>query len=538
MFWQNSQIKYRGLLISVTFPLIATAIQWSLWAYITPFSWFLYWPAICLCILYCNFTEGILAILLASACAWWFFVPDPLNWGNKNYLSHAALLIFLSVNITASYLLNRLRKQGQTSEQKLFKAEDTYHFLLNSLVDGVFVAQDHKFVLCNPALPSMLGYPTLEFVNMPFEKVVAPPYLEVWTSRFDQRISGVLQPEKCYEAQFIHKNGNYLWIELRANLTAFHEQPAVLGIVRDITHRKLEEKKLYLADAVFQNTQEGIVVTNLQRDILLTNPAFSTISEYSAEELLGTNVHRLYVQDKNGEALIEKKQLLEKSGTWQGALWKRRKSGDVYREWVVINTIYNETGEPIQYVDISIDISRIKHIETYMEYLAHHDALTGLPNRLLLHSRLEHTLELAKRKNEKCAIMYLDLDGFKSINDIHGHAVGDEVLKIISQRMKVRVRDTDTLARLSGDEFVIILHTIKTQHDAVDVAESIVEAMSAPCALSNGTIITTGVSIGISLFPDDGVHAPWLLNLADQALYKAKHSGRARWHFSHDKDPM
>ena len=197
--------------------------------------------------------------------------------------------------------------------------------------------------------------------------------------------------------------------------------PAVLGIVRDITQRKKQERKLHLADMVFQKTQEGIAITDAQRNILLSNPAFSVITEYNAEELLGVDIRSLYAEDKNSAVIREKQQSLKDAGLWQGALWKRRKSGEVYREWVVINAIYNEAGEIVQYIDISLDVSRIDHVETHMEYLAHHDALTDLPNRLLLHSRLEHTLELAKRNNEKCALMFMDLDSFKSINDTYGH---------------------------------------------------------------------------------------------------------------------
>jgi diguanylate cyclase (GGDEF)-like protein/PAS domain S-box-containing protein len=312
--------------------------------------------------------------------------------------------------------------------------------------------------------------------------------------------------------------------------------PAVLGIVRDITQRKKQERKLHLADMVFQKTQEGIAITDAQRNILLSNPAFSVITEYNAEELLGVDIRSLYAEDKNSAVIREKQQSLKDAGLWQGALWKRRKSGEVYREWVVINAIYNEAGEIVQYIDISLDVSRIDHVETHMEYLAHHDALTDLPNRLLLHSRLEHTLELAKRNNEKCALMFMDLDSFKFINDTYGHAAGDEMLKIVSQRMKAKVRDTDTLARLAGDEFVIILSAVHHKNDITAMAKAIVDNMSEPCTLSDGTIIKTGVSIGISIYPDDGLQADVLLDFGDKALYRAKKDGRGRWKFFNEDD--
>jgi len=534
----NSHDYYRVFFITVGLPLCATVIQWYLWPVIKPFSWFVYWPAIYLCILYSSFAEGVFAILLASLCAWWFFVPTPLSWVKQGSLSYVSLLIFISVNVLASHLYNRTKKSRERSRARLYKANDTYQQLLESMVDGVFVAQDYKFVFCNPALPAMLGYTALEFTDMPFHNVVAPSYLDIWKSRFEQRIEGKIIPERCYEVQFIHKEGHYLWVELRANLTKIYDRPAVLGILRDISLRKKQQEKLDLADAVFQNTQEGIAITDLARNILLTNPAFSTITEYSAEELMGAHMHFLYAQDKNDEALAEKNKSLQESGTWQGALWKRRKSGDIYREWAVISTIRNEQGEPVQYIDISLDISKMKHVETHMEYLAQHDALTGLPNRLLLNSRLEHTLERAHRNNEKCAVMFMDIDRFKNINDTFGHAAGDEVLKIVSQRMKARIRDTDTLARLSGDEFVTVLDGDISNDAATELAKAMIEALEIPCVLPNGIVIKTSISIGISIFPDDGTQAARLLNLADMALYVAKNEGRGKWcFFQSDKAP-
>ncbi|HSI44202.1 MAG TPA: diguanylate cyclase [Methylotenera sp.] len=526
----NTQYQYRAFLITVGFPLGATAVQWFLWPFIKPFSWFIYWPAICLCILCTSFAEGVFAILLASFCAWWFFVPTPLSWIKQSSFSYISLLIFISANVLASHFYNRTKKSRQRSETSLSRVNTTYQQLLESLADGVFVAQDYKFVFFNHAMPTMLGYTSLEFTHISFEKVVAPAYLDLWKLRFEQRIEGEA-PERCYEVQFIHKEGHYVWIELRANRTLYFDRMAVLGIVRDISLRKKHQEKLHLADAVFQNTQEGIVITDLQRNIVLSNPAFSTITEYSAEELSGAHLHFLYAQDKNQLAMAEKQQSLDEAGSWQGALWKRRKSGDVYREWVVVSTIRNEQGMPLQYIDISLDISKMKHVETHMEYLAQHDALTDLPNRLLLHSRLNHTLERAKRKNEKCAVMFMDIDKFKVINDTYGHAAGDEVLKIAASRMKARIRDTDTLARLSGDEFVLVLDAINSIEAAAEVAKAIVEALNVPCELADGTIIQTGISIGISIFPDDGTHAAWLLNLADKALYTAKNGGRGMWRF-------
>jgi len=356
----------------------------------------------------------------------------------------------------------------------------THKLLLNELADGIFIAQDYKFVFCNPALPASLGYSLEEFADMPFHKVVAPEFLSVWTDRFRRRISGTQEPERYYEVQLIHKDGHYICIELRASVAIYEEKPAVLGIVRDISERKKHEDQLRLAKAVFQNAQEGIAVTDLDRKILAINPAFNLITEYGAEELIGQPIDFLHVSDKNQEALQQMQQSLKVSGAWQGEIWKRRKSGDVYREWLAVSTIRHPNGTPLQLIDISLDISRMNHVETYMEYLSQHDALTDLPNRSLLYTRLQHSLSRAKRDHKGCAVLFIDLDNFKPVNDEFGHAAGDELLVAIAHSMKSRVRDIDTVARLGGDEFVVVLDTVDTRQAIESAAQDLIKSVQAP----------------------------------------------------------
>jgi diguanylate cyclase (GGDEF)-like protein/PAS domain S-box-containing protein len=527
----NALRLVRSFGIAILLPLLATAVQWMLWDNISPSSWFLFWPAVFLCIFLGSLVEGLLAIFLAAACAWWFFVPQPFTLIKHDYASVAALLIFLSLNSFACFLHAYLKRATAIADANLDKVNATHTLLLESLADGIFVAQDFKFVFCNPALPASLGYSVKEFTNMPFHNVVAPEFLSIWTERYQQRIAGISKTERYYEVQFIHKNGHYIWIELRANVALYEDRPAVLGIVRDITARKKQEDQLRLAKAVFHNAQEGIAVTDLDRKILATNPAFNLITEYGAEELIGQPIDFLHVADKNQEAMQQMQQSLKVSGAWQGEIWKRRKSGDVYREWLAVSTIRNTNGAPFQLIDISLDISRMNHVQTYMEYLSQHDSLTDLPNRSLLYTRLQHTLARASRDHKLCAVLFLDLDHFKPINDEFGHSAGDEVLVAVARCMKSRVRDIDTVARLGGDEFVVVLDSIDTQADAQAVAQDLIHAIQAPITLSSGVVVSVGTSIGITEFPNHGDTVTLLLERADMALYDAKRAGRGSYVF-------
>jgi len=519
----------RSVLIALGIPLLATMVQWSLWGSIYPSSWFLYWPSVFFCIYLGNLKEGVVAILLSAICAWWFFVPEQFTLIKQNYVTYAALLIFISINTFACYLYALMRRSRTRLDVKLGRVSATHNLLLSSLADGIFIAQDYKFVFCNPALPKLLGYNASEFINSSFSKVVAPEFLAIWTERFEQRISGVTAPISNYDVQFLHRDGHAVWIELRANVAMYRDRPAVMGVARDITARKKQEDQLHLAQAIFQNAQEGIAVTDLQRNILLTNPAFNLITEYGAEDLIDQSIDFLYVEDKNKEAMQQMEQALKMTGAWQGEVWKRRKGGDIYREWLAVSTIRNTDGEPFQLIDICLDVSRMHHVETYLEHLSQHDSLTDLPNRSLLHTRLNHSISIAKRDHKMCAVLFLDLDRFKPINDEYGHAAGDELLIAVAKRMRARMRDIDTVARLGGDEFVVVVGSIDSSIDALNVAEDLIASIELPVTLASGAQVSVGASIGVSLFPKHADTAAVLLEKADIALYEAKRAGRARF---------
>jgi diguanylate cyclase (GGDEF)-like protein/PAS domain S-box-containing protein len=303
-------------------------------------------------------------------------------------------------------------------------------------------------------------------------------------------------------------------------------------VARRTSELELANERLKLSAAVFQNTQESIVITDADCRIVAINPAFTKVTEYSAEEVLGKEM-RILQSGRHDRSFYQ--QIWESiliTGDWEGEIWNRRKSGDIYKEWLAISTVPGPDGKAAYYVGIGIDLSRMNRTETDLERLAHHDALTGLPNRLLLTSRLAHTLERAQRDNALCAVMFLDLDRFKAVNDTLGHAAGDELLKLVTERMNRRLRDVDTLARLGGDEFVIVLEGVASEEDVAQVASALIDELGSPFILNGNQEARIGTSVGISIYPRDGSHTAELLEKADQALYAAKHAGRNTWRFS------
>lgn len=294
------------------------------------------------------------------------------------------------------------------------------------------------------------------------------------------------------------------------------------------------EQRTRLAHAVFESMQEGLFITDLAGRIVAVNPAFRTIMEYNDSELIGQPLRMLRSGRHDPSFYDTLWKSVQHLGHWRGEVWNRRKSGEISPQWIGISTVRGEEGEAQYYVGVCADIGRMHHAKSHLQYLAHHDSLTGLANRSLLSLRLRHTIERARRDGGRCGVLYLDLDGFKLINDRLGHDAGDDLLRRVAGRMARRLRDIDTLARLGGDEFVLVLEQLSQDADAEDVAQSIINRLTRWFRLSNGKKVSVGVSIGISIYPDDGDDADALLRRADVALYSAKSAGRGTMKFAHE----
>jgi diguanylate cyclase (GGDEF)-like protein/PAS domain S-box-containing protein len=282
-----------------------------------------------------------------------------------------------------------------------------------------------------------------------------------------------------------------------------------------------------LAEAVFTATDEAILITDARQTILRVNPAFERVTGYGAGEAIGQTPRMLSSGRHDKQFYEEMWARLLKDGHWHGEIWNRRKSGELYVQRVTLSVLRDEQGRVVNYVAVFNDITSSKREADRFRHLANHDSLTRLPNRILLQDRTEQALAQAARGGGQAALLFLDLDGFKEINDQLGHLMGDHVLEAVAGRLCRCVRESDTVARLGGDEFVIFLPSIKSAGDVRKLGDKLLMVLSEPMVF--GEVETrVGVSVGIALYPHDGETSETLLAAADAAMYRAKRQGGGR----------
>ncbi|OIP19292.1 MAG: GGDEF domain-containing protein [Comamonadaceae bacterium CG_4_9_14_3_um_filter_60_33] len=318
------------------------------------------------------------------------------------------------------------------------------------------------------------------------------------------------------------------WAELRSAPLTWNKQPAYVIGVRDITERKLADLKLKLADAVFDSTREGLLVTDHLQRIVRINPAFSEITGYSEAEVLGQTPQLLNSGRHDRLFYQTMWASINGSGHWQGEIWNRRKNGEVYPQLISIDAIRDANGQVCNYVAVSTDLSKLRDSELELDFLAHHDPLTRLPNRLLLLSRLQHGIDLAQRDGTPLALLMIDLDRFKDINDSLGHLAGDELLQSVASRLSTQAQGVDTVSRFGGDEFAL-LQDVDSAEQVASIANDIIRFLSEPYHLSSGVEVRIGASVGISIFSENALTPELMLQQADSALYQAKTEGRGRF---------
>lgn len=306
-----------------------------------------------------------------------------------------------------------------------------------------------------------------------------------------------------------------------------------LAIQEDISEKKQAEIELGIAAIAFES-QESILVTDSKGVILRVNPSFTKITGYSEGEVVGLTP-KILSSGRQDEAFYSAmwKSILE-AGTWQGEIWNRRKNGTIYPEWLTISARKDEEDKTTHYVAISTDISKFKAAEERINNLAYYDPLTQLPNRRKFADRLEHGIAMCRRENTQQAVLMLDLDHFKAVNDNFGHLAGDELLQQVAKRISSRLRDTDMVARLGGDEFIILLEDVNHPDDVARIAKDIIDSLSIPFQLNEVNTVQIGTSIGISLYPQHAKTDASLIDHADMALYHAKENGRGCFAFFSD----
>ena len=322
-------------------------------------------------------------------------------------------------------------------------------------------------------------------------------------------------------------DGSLRWLKINSSPLRIGESAncGVVLTVSDISESRRAEEQLKLAFEAVRQSGEGILMTDAQQLILSVNPAFEAVTGYRADEVIGKTPALIASLRHDQQFYAAMNEALEATGYWRGEVWNQRKNGEVYPEWLGVSVVRENDGRPKYYVYIYSDMSERHAAQQRIEFLAHHDPLTGLPNRLLLRDRMEQAKALATRMRSRVALMFLDLDRFKTINDSLGHPVGDALLKEVVERLKSCVRESDTISRQGGDEFIILLNDVRDGESVSRVADKIHQRMGEPIMLGKHALITS-FSIGIALYPDDGDEFDSLLQKADTAMYHAKGAGR------------
>jgi len=424
----------------------------------------------------------------------------------------------------------------QQVEEQLRYSQQMLRFVIDNIPQYIFWKDQQAIYLgCNQNFARVIGlYSPEEIVGKTDNELIQ--LVQADTAFFDLLSRCIIadgHSEYHYIEALPQPGGPPLWLELNKIplRDAAGQVIGVLGSVENITERKRAEEKLRQAAKVLENSAEAITITNAQTQIISVNKAFTQITGYSEAEILGQRTTIL----KSGKHSLEFYQKMWKSistiGYWEGEIWNRRKNGEIYQEWLHISVIKDEnTTEITNYLAIFSDITERKQTEQRLAYLAHYDDLTGLPNRNLFYEKATLALTHAQPQNQPVAIIFLDLDRFKYINDTWGHLVGDLLLKDVTRRLTNCLSKTDTIARLGGDDFTLLLENLNNHQAIETVAKGIIAALQIPFELNGHEVFITA-SLGLSIYPIDGVDVDTLLKHADAAMYRAKEAGRNNYQF-------
>lgn len=473
------------------------------------------------------------ATKLVEDCNQWTVISFVDNRAIAKQVSSVRLQL-LALNIVVLIVLAaglvwiiRIKSGYSSSQKHLSDAENMIDQLRGSLNNGfVRYSPDGRITEFNETYRKMLGYEDDELKGMLLRELTTQDSYLVERGIYEEQLVSQGQSE-IYEKQEIRKDGSFIPVE-KCSFICYDDQcvvESIWAIVSDISQRKDYEKKLNLLASVFENTVEGIVITDLDGTIEEVNPGFTAITGYNLNEAIGKNPSLLKSDHHGSEFYADMWRVLKETGHWSGEIWNRRKNGESYPERLSINAVTDYKGHVSHYIGVFYDITDIKQGEEQLHHQAHHDALTGLPNRTLFIDRLENALIRSRRSNSSVGVMFLDMDNFKNINDSLGHNVGDLLLRKIATTLGEIVREEDTVARFGGDEFVILLPAPESERDVCKVAKRILATFSEPIKLDDNESYAS-FSIGISLSPGDGFDAQSLIKNADLAMYRAKEEGK------------
>ena len=391
--------------------------------------------------------------------------------------------------------------------------------------EGIVVLDGDGVILeANRATGRLLGVAPTTLTGQPFATIASDQRL---------RIPGASEPARLSVEGVSVTRTDGTTIVLDVLATPFAPQRWV-GFLRDVTTSARTRAQLALYGRIFDASAEAILITDADNRIVTANPAFSAITGYTLAEVKGRNP-RLLSSGRHDRGFYEQLwQTLERDGHWQGELWNRRKSGAVFPEWATFTVIRDEYGNVTNYAAVFSDITSVKRSEEQISFLAQHDHLTGLPNRTLLLDRLSQALAVSERDGTSVALLLVDLDDFKTVNGSVGHHQGDETLRAVGERLTALLRQSDTVARMGGDEFALLIPALADARDSIQVVQKVLSAVSAPMTI-DGQEVTLSASVGVALAPQDGTSATALFRAADAALYSARAAGRGAWRYFTDE---
>lgn len=417
------------------------------------------------------------------------------------------------------------------ARRQLEESRDRYVSLYDSSALGYFSFDRHGLVTeANLAGASLIRAERASLIGKPFVGFVAHRDRNKFLRHLHEYLSG----DAGARAEFLIDlpDGKSIEVRMADPVARFagSKERYCRAVLTDVTERKLVERKLHLSAKALENIQEGVMLTDAQTRIVAVNSAFSCVTGYSADEAIGQTPAILKSGLNDDRFYRRMYASLKKNDGWQGEIRNRRKNGEIYLEWLNISAIRNDSGEVDHYIGVFSDISNQEEMKKRLHKLAYYDELTGLPNRTLLYDRLSLELVHSRRAASMMAILFIDLDGFKAINDLHGHGAGDQFLREVAERLVSCTREGDTLSRMGGDEFVALLRNMADEQVAARVAGRMLETCAEPFVIEGRELLAT-VSVGISLYPGDGDSGSTLLRNADTAMYRAKTHGKNNYQF-------
>ncbi|QBZ83972.1 putative signaling protein [Hydrogenovibrio crunogenus] len=420
------------------------------------------------------------------------------------------------------------------SEDLLVKNEERLRTIFEILPIGVTLTdKEGQIVECNSASEVLLGISREEHLARKYDAKEWTIYRADGTVMPPEEFASVrsLKDQVTVKNQIMkvcHTDG-CVWLSVSATPLNHPVYGLVVSYI-DISDKREAEERLNLAASVFTHAREGIMITDKHARIIDVNKGFTQITGYERDEVLGLNPNILNSGCQSKEFYNLMWKTLFEEDHWSGEIWNRNKHGVVYPQMITITAIKNSDGMTQNYLALFTDITSLKEQQKQLEHIAHYDVLTQLPNRSLLADRLQQAIFTSQRHNSLLAVLFIDLDGFKKVNDQHGHDAGDELLIELSKRMKIVLREEDTLARIGGDEFVVVLVNLDAPKDCEMILRRLLASTSEPVEIE-GESVSVSASIGVTFYPTDNVDTDQLMRHADQAMYQAKQSGKNRYHY-------